>query len=40
MVKGSGEAEESTGKDVEVLMKVIPMPRPPALTSEISEKDR
>ena len=29
VVKGSGEAEESTGKDVEVLMKVIPMPRPP-----------
>ena len=25
----SGEAEESTGKDAEVLMKVIPMPRPP-----------
>ena len=29
MVKGSGEAEESTGKDAEVPMKVIPMPRPP-----------
>ena len=28
VVKGSGEAEESTGKDAEVLMKVIPMPRP------------
>ena len=28
-VQGSGEAEESTGKDVEVPMKVIPMPRPP-----------
>ena len=25
----SGEAEESTGKDAEVRMKVIPMPRPP-----------
>ena len=29
MVKGSCEAEESTGKDAEVPMKVIPMPRPP-----------
>ena len=29
VVKGSGEAEESTGKDAEVPMKVIPMPRPP-----------
>ena len=29
VVKGSGEAEESTGKDTEVPMKVIPMPRPP-----------
>ena len=29
MVKGRGEAEESTGKDTEVPMKVIPMPRPP-----------
>ena len=29
VVKGSGEEEESTGKDVEVPMKVIPMPRPP-----------
>ena len=28
-VKGSGEAEESNGKDAEVPMKVIPMPRPP-----------
>ena len=28
LVRGSGEAEESTGKDVEVPMKVIPMPRP------------
>ena len=26
VVKGSGEAEESTGKDAEVPMKVIPMP--------------
>ena len=29
MVKGSGEAEESTGKDAEVPMKVISMPSPP-----------
>ena len=29
VVKGSGEAEESNGKDAEVPMKVIPMPRPP-----------
>ena len=29
MVKGSGEAEESTGKDAEVPMKVIPIPIPP-----------
>ena len=37
-VEGSGEVEDSTGKDVEVIIKVIPMPRPP-LSSEISEKD-
>ena len=29
VVKGSGEAEESNGKDAEVPMKVIPMPKPP-----------
>ena len=29
VVTGSGEEEESTGKDAEVPMKVIPMPRPP-----------
>ncbi|XP_069143368.1 uncharacterized protein [Solanum lycopersicum] len=29
VVEGSGEAEDITGKDVEVLIKVIPMPRPP-----------
>ena len=29
VVKDSGEAEESTEKDAEVPMKVIPMPRPP-----------
>ena len=29
VVKGSVEEEESNGKDAEVPMKVIPMPRPP-----------
>ena len=29
VVKGSGEAEDSTGKDAEIPMKVIPTPRPP-----------
>ena len=29
VVKGSGEEEESNGKDAEVPMKVIPMPTPP-----------
>ena len=29
VVKGSGEAKESIGKDAEVPIKVIPMPRPP-----------
>ena len=29
VVEGSGEAEDSTRKDVEVPIKVIPMPRPP-----------
>ena len=29
VVKGSGESEESNGKDAEVPIKVIPMPRPP-----------
>ena len=38
VVKGSGEAKESIGKDAEVPIKVIPMPRPPPLSSEISEK--
>ena len=32
MVKGSGEAEESNGKDAEVSIKVIPMTRPPHLS--------
>ena len=29
VVQGSGEVQERTGKDAEVPMKVIPMPRPP-----------
>ena len=29
VVEGSGEAEDSNGKDAEVPIKVIPMPRPP-----------
>ena len=37
--EGSGEVEDNTGKDAEVPIKVIPMPKPP-LSSEISEKDR
>ena len=39
VVEGSGEAEDSTGKDAEVPIKVISMPRPPPLSSEISEKE-
>ena len=30
MVQGNGEAEGSNGKDAEVPIKVIPMPRPPS----------
>ena len=40
VVEGSGAAEDRTGKDAEVPTKVIPMPRPPPISSEISEKDR
>ena len=29
VVKGSGEVEDNIGKDAEVPIKVIPMPRPP-----------
>ena len=29
VVEGSGEAEDSTGKDAKAPIKVIPMPRPP-----------
>ena len=40
VVKGSGEAEESNGKDAEVPIKVIPMHATTTFPSEISEKDR
>ena len=40
VVEDSGEAEDSTGKDAEVPIKVIPMPKPPPLSSEIIQKDR
>ena len=39
VVEDSGEVEDNTGKDAEVPIKVIPMPKPP-LSSDISEKDR
>ena len=29
MVEGSGETKDSTGKDVDIPIKVISMPRPP-----------
>ena len=39
VVKGSGEAEESNGKDVEVPIKVIPMPRrPPPFPQRLVKK--
>ena len=39
VVKGSGEAEESNGKDAEVPMKVIPMPRlPPPFPQKLVKK--
>ena len=40
VVEVSGEVEDITGKDSEVPTKVIPMPRPPPLLSEICEKVR
>ena len=40
VVEGSCEAEDSTGKDAKVPIKVIPMPRPPPLSLDIHEKDR
>ena len=39
VVKGSGEAEESTGKDPEVPMRVIPMLRlPPPFSQRLVKK--
>ena len=38
VVKGSGEAEESNGKDAEVPMKVILMPRSPPPCPQILVK--
>ena len=39
MVEGSGEAEDSTGKDAEVPIKVIPMPRrPPPFPQRLVKK--
>ena len=40
VVEVSGEVEDKTGKYVELPKKVTPMPRPPPLSSKISEKDR
>ena len=40
VVEGSGEAEDSTGKDTEVPIKVIPILDHHPLSSEISEKYR
>ena len=41
VVEGSGEAEDSTGKDAEVPIKVFPcLDHYPPLSSEISENDR
>ena len=40
VVEGSGEEEDIIGKDAEVPIKVIPIPRPPLLSSEISQKDQ
>ena len=40
VVEVSGEVEDNTGKDAEVPKKVTPMPRPPPISSKISEKER
>ena len=40
VVEVSGEVEYNTGKDVDVPKKVTPIPRPPSISSKISEKDR
>ena len=39
VVEGTGEAEDSTGKDVDVPIKVIPMPRPPPPNDECYYKE-
>ena len=36
--EGSGEAQDSTGKDVEGPVKVIPMPRPPPFPQRLVKK--
>ena len=36
VIEGSGAVEDNTGKDVEVPIKVIHMPRPPSLSLEFS----
>ena len=38
VVEVSGEEEDNTGKDVDVPKKVTPIPRPPSISSKISEK--
>ena len=38
MVEGSGEAENSTGKDAKFPIKVIPMPRPPPFPERLVKK--
>ena len=38
VVEGSGEIEDSTGKDAEVPIKVIPMPRPPPFHQRLVKK--
>ena len=38
VVEGSGEAEDSTGKDAKFPIKVIPMPRPPPFPQRLVKK--
>ena len=40
VVEVSGDVEDNTTKDAEVPTKITPMPRPPPLSSKISEKDQ
>ena len=40
VVEGSGEAEDSNGKDAEVPIKVIPMPRPPLFPQRLVKKTK